>query len=148
MIPMKMFYGNTPVKSLNIKHYELNTNDCDMIASDLQAGKTAVAKGKKITGTGKSFEFAFYGNIDTNFATPIPNNINVIEIASTDNPIQLTTILSDMKNLDFSTENIVAKAVVDGIFYDIAVQVNQNKLNVICEKDISLEVFYGKDNYV
>ena len=145
---MKMMYGGTPINSMRVHSYELDTNDCTMIASDLQAGVTAVARGQKITGTGKSFEFAFYGNIDTNFSTPVPNDINVIEIASTDNPIQLTVILSDMKNLDFSTEIVVAKVVVDGESYDISVQSRYNMLNIMCEKDVSLEVFYGKDNYI
>ena len=81
-MPMKMFYGNTPVKSLNIRHYEMNTNDCDMIASDLQAGKKAVATGQKITGTGKSFEFASYGGWMTNLPLAIPSMINAIQIGS------------------------------------------------------------------
>jgi hypothetical protein len=119
-----------------------------MVASDLQAGKTAVARGQKIVGTGKSFEFAQYGYFETNFPMPVPSDINVIEIASVNNPIQLTTILSNMKNIDFTTETVVARAIIDGEFYDISVLYNQNMLSVLCEKDISLQVFYGKDNYV
>ena len=145
---MKMYLGNVPIKSLNIHTFEMNTNSATVQPSDMQAGVTAFARGQKITGTGKSFEFAFYGNIDTNFPTPIPNNINVIEIASTQNPIQLVTILSNMKNLDFTSDNIVARAIVDGSSYDISVQVSQNMLNIFCDKDIELQVFYGKDNYV
>ena len=145
---MKMMYNGTHIKSLNVKHYEMDTNDCDMIASDLQAGKTAVARGKKITGTGKSFEFASYGRLETNLPVIIPSDINIIEIASINNPIQLTTILNDMKNLDFSIGSVVATVIIDGTSYDLVVQVNQNMLNILCEKDISLQVFYGKDNYV
>lgn len=144
---MKMFLGKSPINSLNVKHYELNTNDCTMVESDLQAGVTAVARGKKITGTGKSFEFAFYGQTETNLLMFIPSNINVIEIASAETPIQLTTVLSDMKNMSFETDNVIARAVVDGEFYDITVQVSQNMLNIFCEKDITLQIFYGKDNY-
>ena len=77
---MKMIYGGVPVNSMKLKHYEISTNDCDMVASDLQAGKTAVAKGRKITGTGKSFEFACYGQLDTNAKRYVPANINVVEI--------------------------------------------------------------------
>lgn len=143
-----MMYGGVPIKTVKIKHFEMDTNDCTMEPSDLQAGVTGVSKGRMITGTGKSFEFAYYGNIDTNFPIIIPNNINVIEIASTDYPVQLTIILSDMKNLDFTTENVVAQVVIDGNFYDITVQVAKNKLNISCEQDIELQVFYGKDNYV
>lgn len=142
-----MFYGNTPIKSLNIKHYELNTNDCDMIASDLQAGKTAVARGKKITGTGKSFEFAWYGQIETNQQIYIPSDINVIEVSSTLYPVQLTIALSDMKNHDFSTAQTVCRAIVNGASSDIIVTAANNSLLLSCDKDIKLEVFYGKDNY-
>lgn len=141
-------YGGTPVNSLKVRHYEVSTNDATLKASDLQSGVTAYARGQKVTGTGKSFEFAFYGQFETNFAMPIPSNINVIEVASTNHPVQLTTILSDMKNLDFSNEIKVASVIVDGVAYDITVQVSYNMLNILCEKDISLEVFYGKDNYV
>lgn len=145
---MKMYLGKTPMKSLNIKHYELSSNDCTMVPSDLQAGVTGVAKGKKIVGTGKSFEFAYYGQMETNFPMIIPNNINVIEIASIEYPIRLTTVLSEMKALDFTVENMMAQVIIDGISYNVFVQVNQNKLNINCEKDFALEVFFGKDNYV
>lgn len=145
---MKMMYGGTPVNSLKVRHYEVSTNDATLKASDLQAGVTAYARGQKVAGTGKSFEFAQYGRFETNFPMPIPDNINVIEIASTDNPIQLAIPLSDMKNLDFSNINKVATVIVDGVSYDINVQVSYNLLNVTCEKDIRLQVFYGKDNYI
>ena len=32
---MKMYLGKTPIKGLNVKHFEMDTNDCDMIASDM-----------------------------------------------------------------------------------------------------------------
>ena len=35
---MKLIYGNTPVKSMNVNYYEKNTNDATMKASDLQVG--------------------------------------------------------------------------------------------------------------
>lgn len=145
---MKMFYGKTPIKSLNIKHYEMDTNSCDMIASDLQAGKTAVARGKKITGTGKSFEFAYYGAMETNLSRIVPCDINVIEIASSDYPIQLNIALSDMKNIDFSINQNVGSVIIDGVSYIITVQMNNGELVVSCDKTITLQLFYGKDNYV
>ena len=145
---MKMFYGNTPVKSLNIRHYEMDTNDCTMVPSDLQAGVTGVSKGKKIVGTGKCFEFASYGAMETNLPDIIPNNINVIEISSIYYPIQITIPLSEMKNMDFSTELKVADVIVDGEAYPLTVLASNNELNISCDKTIKLQVFYGKDNYV
>ena len=73
-----------------------------MIASDLQAGKTAVARGQKITGTGKSFEFANYGELRTNADRFVPSNINVIEVSSMEYPIKLSISLTEMVDIDFS----------------------------------------------
>ena len=145
---MKMMYNGTQIKSLNIKHYELNTNDCDMVASDMQAGKTAVARGKKITGTGKSFEFASYGKLRTNTPTPIPNNINVIHISSLDYPVQLSVALTDMKNFDFTNAKTIGNITINNVTSPITVSVINNMLNVSCSDTIYLQVFYGKDNYV
>lgn len=145
---MKMLLGNTPVNSLNIHHFEMNTNDCTMVASDLQAGVTAVARGQKITGTGKSFEFAYYGQIETNFPQYIPHNINIVEISSVNNPVQLTVALSQMKNIDFTIEQIIGTVIVNGTEYDISIQAVDNILTLSCEQNISLQIFYGKDNYI
>lgn len=144
---MKMYYGKTPIKSLNIKHYELDTNDCDMVASDLQAGKTAVAKGRKITGTGKSFEFAAYGTSITNLAEFIPTLINVVEVASLDYPVKNSIDLNDMKNIDFTTEQTIGIVIIDNVEYPINVKIENSLLTFNCEKSITLQTFYGKDNY-
>lgn len=145
---MKLMYNGTPIKSANIKHFEMNTNSCDMVASDLQAGKTAVARGQKITGTGKSFEFAYYGAIETNIPAYIPSNVNIVEIAATGYPVQLLIALSDMKNIDFTTEQTVANIIVDGVAYPLVVKAINNFLTVACSQAITLEIFYGKDNYI
>lgn len=145
---MKMIYNGVPVQSMKVNHYEINTNDCTMVASDLQAGVTAVARGQKITGTGKSFEFASYGKIDTN--TPIfsPVVINVIEIASVDCPIKISIALHEMIDLDFSIAQNIGCVVIDNIEYPITAQVSNSILTLTCDKKVALEVFYGKDNYI
>lgn len=145
---MKMMYNGTPIKSLNIKHYEVSTNDATLRESDMQAGITAYARGKKITGTGKAFEFANYGTLETNASTFIPTNINLIELASAEYPIKLNMILSDLNVLDFSANQKIATVVIDGVEYDLIVNVNSNILKVNCDKTFALQVFYGKDNYV
>ena len=144
---MKMFYGNTPIKSANIKHYEMNTNDATLIPSDLQAGVTAYAKGRKVTGTGKSFEFAQYGQIEANQARYVPNNINVVEIASLTYPIRLNIALNNMEFVDFTTEQTVGFVLIDNVEYEVKAQAVNNFLTISCEKSFSLEIFYGKDNY-
>ena len=145
---MKMFLGNTPIKSLHIKHYEMDTNSATVLPSDIQAGVTCFARGAKITGTGKSFEFAYYGGTKTNRANYIPNNINVVEIASLECPIQLAVTLTEMRNMDFSVGQVIGYAIVDGSQYELTIQAANNFLTVSCEKVINLEIFYGKDNYV
>ena len=146
---MKMFYGNTPIKSLNVKHYEMSTNDCDMIASDLQAGKTAVAKGQKITGTGKSFEFAYYGQLRTNFAQILPSdNINIVHISCLNYPIKFNVALGNMKNLDFSIGQNIGNIIIDNIEYPLTATVANKRLTIACDQSLFIQIFYGKDNYV
>ena len=142
---MKIMVGNTPLKSAKIHCYD--TSDATMIASDLQAGVTGWAKGKKITGTGKSFEFTQYGGLRTNAAQYVPTNINVIEIACTTNPVQLNIALSDMKNTDFTVSQNIGSVTVDGIAYPLTAQAVNNILTVSCDKTVTLQAFYGKDNY-
>lgn len=145
---MKLVYGGVPYNSLKVKHYEVSTNDCDMIASDLQAGKTAVARGQKIIGTGKSFEFAYYGQFETNDTFPIPSIINVVEVASLLYPIQLAIPMIDMKNRDFSIEQVVGNVIVNNVSYPIKVKYTNNQISITCEQTFPLQVFFGKDNYV
>ena len=74
--------------------------------------------------------------------------INVIEIASTTCPIRTSLVLSEMKNTDFSLPQIIGNAVVDGVEYPITTTISQGILTLSCEKSVTLQVFYGKDNYV
>ena len=145
---MKMIYNGVPVQSMKVNHYEMNTNDCTMVASDLQAGITAVARGQKITGTGKSFEFAWYGAFETNDFIPVPDNINVIGISSITNPVQLLIELSNMKNVDFSIIQTVGNVVINNVSHPITVQVENNMLSIGCSASVRLQIFYGKDNYI
>ena len=144
---MKLIYGGVPYNTTKVNHYEVSTNDCDMLASDLQAGKTAVARGQKIVGTGKCFEFASYGRMETNIPDYVPTLINTIEIASTVYPIKTVYALNDIKNVDFSTEQIIGFAIIDGIEYPITAKVQNYLLTLSCEKSITLETFYGRDKY-
>lgn len=61
------------VNNKHIKHVsvltEPNSYQTDIQPEDMQSGKTAVSKGKIITGTGRAFEFAKYGS---EFVYPIP----------------------------------------------------------------------------
>lgn len=142
---MKMYLGNVPVKGAKIG---TNTDDATFIASDLQAGKTGYSGGRKITGTGKCFSFATYGSIYTNIAWPIPSDINVIEIACMNYPIQLTLALNEMKNIDFSNAQTVANIIIDGVAEQITVVVQNNMMTIECAQKIQLQAFYGKDEYV
>lgn len=142
---MKLMLGGTPVKKMMIHN---DTMDATMVASDMQAGVTAYANGQKITGTGKSFEFASYGSFLTNEIDYVPSDINVVLISSINNPIQHTIALKEMKNKDFSSSLEIGRVFIDNSYYPIYVEVNDNLISITCEKSITLEVFYGKDNYV
>ena len=145
---MKMFYGNIPVNSMKIKHYEMNTNDSNLKPSDMQAGIIAYGKGKRIVGTGKAFEFANYGTTTTNTQNFVSVLINVVEIASTEYPIKSVSHLLDMQNIDFTTEQTIAFVIIDDVEYPITVRVDGDILTFNCEKAIVLDFFYGKDNYI
>lgn len=145
---MKMMYGGKPVKSMKAHVFDVNSNDATMIASDLQAGVSAYAKGKKVIGTGKAFAFAMYGSFRTNQPIPIPNTINVIEIASLEYSIQLTTSLTAMKDIDFSNECHIGNVIINGTEYNIKASVVGNILMISCDQNIYLQMFYGEDKYI
>lgn len=145
---MKLCLGNTPVKSINIRKLDVDTNDATIVASDMQSGSVAYAKGQKVTGTGKAFAFASYGNQKTNAAIPVPSAINAIEISCLDYPVQMLVALSDMKDVDFTTENAIANVVINGVTHPITVQVADGNLTLNCTQTLTLEVFFGKDEHV
>lgn len=145
---MKLCLGNTPVKSLNIRKLDVDTNDATIVASDMQSGSIAYAKGQKVTGTGKAFAFASYGAVHLNVPIPVPSMINIVEIASTIYPTTMPLGLADVKDVDLSTSNVIANVSIDGQTYPVSAIVTDGMLSLTCEKDISLEVFYGKDDHV
>lgn len=145
---MKMMYNGTPIKSLNIKHFEVSTNDCTMKASDLQAGVTGVARGKKIVGTGKAFSFASYGRFSSNEIIPIPVDvINTILISSASYPIKMKDTIVNLQKNDFSMLQEVAFITINEIDYPIAVQVSNNMITISCSQVTNLEILFGKDEY-
>lgn len=145
---MKMFYGNTPIKSLNIKHFEMDTNSATVKSSDLQSGVICYGRGQKITGTGKCFEFASYGKCKTNLPVVVPTIINTIQIGSLDYPVKTIISMYDATFLDFSTSQKIAEVTIDGAVYPLTVSVQHGMLTVSCDHTIDIQLFYGKDNYV
>lgn len=142
---MKLMLGGTPVKKMMIHN---DTMDATMVASDLQAGVTAYANGQKVTGTGKSFEFAQYGNIRTNDTCPVPSMINVIAVTSMQYPVKSTFEFGEMKNTDFSVAQKIGVVSINNVEYDILVSVISNMLSITCNQNVDLQIFFGKDNYV
>lgn len=146
---MKMFYGNTPIKSLNIKHYEMDTNSATVQPSDLQSGVTCFAKGRKVTGTGKAFTFASYGDFPSNKMIPIPvSEINTIIVSAVDYNVKMMRSMKDIRALDFSSSQEIAIVSIEGIDYPIAVNVANNMITINCEQTITLQLLFGKDDYI
>lgn len=145
---MKLCLGSTPVKSLNIRKLDVDTNDATIVASDMQSGSIAYAKGQKVTGTGKAFAFASYGKHPTNFAIPVPGMINVIEIGCMSNAFQMTLGVNQMKDVDFSIEQELGNLIVDGVNCPITSIIENGNLTLNCSQSVELLVFYGKDDHV
>lgn len=145
---MKLYIGDTAVGSLGISKVDISTNDATIVASDMQTGTTAYARGVKLTGTGKSFAFASYGNVTTNMAIPIPGVINVLEIGSTTYPTVMGVGFAEVTNLDFTVSNAIGSITIEGQDYPISAIVEDGNLTISCDKNVSLEVFYGKDDHV
>ena len=144
-----MIYGGVPVNSLKVKHYELDTNSATVQPSDMQSGITAYARGQKIIGTGKSFEFAYYGRMLSNDSFIIPTNtVNVVHISSVDYPVHSLVHLANMDNLDFTSGQVVCNLIVNGSEHPVTVIANNNEISVNCDVNVYFEIFFGKDNYV
>lgn len=97
---MKIMLGDTPV-TITAHNVDISTDDATIVASDMQVGMVAYAKNQRVVGTGKAFNFAYYGEFETNDKAIVPDNINMIEIASLEHPIKITLALKDMKLTDF-----------------------------------------------
>lgn len=145
---MKLIYGGVPYNTTKVKHFEMDTNSATVQPSDMQAGVTCFARGAKVTGTGKSFEFACYGDTMTNMPEFIPTLINVVEISSTEYPIKSLIPFIEMIDVDFSIEQSIGTVVVNGTEYPITLTVQGNVLTFNCEQTVSLQFFYGRDNYI
>ena len=146
---MKMYYGNVPIKSLNSKSFETNTNDATVQASDMQAGLTGYARGQKITGTGKAFEFATYGKFNVNRAFPIPvADINTIIVSSVDGAVKMTDEINNLRDFDFSTAQEIAKITLNSVEYPLTVQITSNGITFGCAQDTFIQAMIGKDNFI
>jgi hypothetical protein len=145
---MKLIYGGVPYNTTKVNHYEMDTNSATVQPSDMQAGVTCFARGKKVVGTGKAFEFATYGAWMTNAPLIVPTTINVIQISSIVHPIRTIAPVHDTTSFDFSTPQTIAEVVINNVIYPISVSVQNGMLTVFCEHTIDIELFYGKDRYI
>lgn len=144
---MKLIYGGVPYNTTKVNHYEMDTNSATVQPSDMQAGVTCFARGKKVVGTGKAFSFATYGGWKTNESDIIPMVINTIQIGCTDYPVRMTVPMNSMVSHDFTTPQVMAEATIDGIVYPITVSVENGEFLISCEKTFNVELFIGKDEY-
>ena len=146
---MKMIYGGTPVNSMKVKHYEIDTNSATVQPSDMQAGVTCFARGEKITGTGKAFAFVFCGGIITNTPYSFPLcGVNTIIISSFSNPIKMDMSINDIRQNETISNLTIGTISIDGIDYPISVTVDDTGFIFYCEKTIEIQGFCGKDEHI
>lgn len=145
---MKLCIGSTPVNSLHIRKLDIDTNDADIVPSDMNAGSTAYARGQKITGTGKCFSFATYGTCSSNGSIPIPvTSINTVVLCSNLYFVKMSTTMLNFKEYDFSVDNEIATITVNGTNYPISMKIDNGNLVLTCSENVSIEAFFGKDDH-
>lgn len=143
---MQLRLGDTKVKALMIHN---DTSDATLKASDMQAGVTGYANGQKITGTGKAFVFALYGNFSSNEMIPLPvTEINTLVVSCAGNPVKMAATTVVMRDYDFSTDKQVAAVTVNGTDYPITLRVTGGIATFSCDQTVMLQLFVGKDEYI
>lgn len=142
---MKMYLGDVPVKAL---YTHTDTDDADLVSSDMHIGKTAYVKGRKITGTGRSFAYAMYGSCSSNASMPIPvSSLNTILISCASYAVKMTDVIIDLGKNNYTTARAVANVTIDGTNYPITVKIASNTLTIACGKTVTLQVLFGKDDH-
>lgn len=142
---MKMYLGDVPVKAL---YTHTDTDDADLVSSDMHSGKTAYVKGRKITGTGKAFVYAIYGSCPSNTSMPIPvSSLNTIVISCASYAVKMTGGIVDLGKNNYTTARAVANVTIDGTNYPITVKIASNTLTIACGKTVTLQVLFGKDDH-
>ena len=143
---MQIALGDNKIKALMIHN---DTSDATLKASDMQAGVTGYANGQKLTGTGKAFAFAMYGNVSSTDMITLPvDTINTIIISSAVNPVKMAADAVTLRSYDFSTDKQVATVTVNGTDYPITMRIAGGILTFGCSQKVTLQVFIGKDEYV
>ena len=146
---MKLIYGGVPYNTTKVNHYEIDTNSATVQPSDMQAGVTCFARGEKVTGTGKAFEFATYGRFIANVGTPIPAiDINTIVVPSTEGFVKTNDEINNFRNLDYSVSQEIAKIILDGVEYPLTVKITNNRITFGCTQRVSIQAMIGKDNFI
>lgn len=151
--------NNKRIKGVFIQNAP-NTYDADITAVDMQHGKTAWAKGKKVVGTGKAFEFANYGlkkvqpNIEIDgeekygiqFEAPPGTNLIIISVSRGDNITQSSHLVELIEGESIEIGQNVTTG--GGIFLRQDGTLLKIFFTTLQDEETRLRYFYGKDNEV
>ena len=150
---MAYIVNNKHIKQVSVLT-EPNSYQTDIKPVDMQSGKTAVSKGKIVTGTGRCFESAGYGEsyveydgsafVISIFTRSCPNVIFIVPTMEGDVVVQHTHTI-DLKNND-SVELGVDNSSSEKVYATYSNNLLTIHIQSMLDSDTCLKYFYGKDN--
>lgn len=157
---MAYIVNNKPIKQVSVLT-EPNSYQTDVRPEDMQSGSTCVSKGVIVTGTGRAFEFASYGQtslygvMDRNgnekfgimIPEPMASNVLFISVGSDSDFLSQETHVINVNDGVVAKigENHTTKAGVYAYYSDGFLYIYIDGLSSI---DTVLNYFEGKDNLI
>lgn len=157
---MAYIVNNKHIKQVSVLT-EPNSYQTDIQPEDMQSGRTAISKGKIVTGTGRAFEFAKYGSLtvrpvlnengESKFGIMIPeqDGINVLFVSTgTDGDV----ISQDLFMIDIGSQKVMQIGANRSVSSALRVYYTNGYLCIYCDgfsnTRTKINYFEGKDNLI